>query len=451
MGQRVGSMVFLGFFLAAILTGCAASPAPVTPGPAGTTAPIAATVPASPTGGPAATPTRPAASPAAAAQPSPTQPPATAAAASTAQPGGPTSPVAAALVEVTPTAFAAPRDCTDLGVFIADITAPDGTLYDPGQAFVKTWRIQNVGTCAWDPGYRLVFAGGDQMNGPLENSLPALQPGESGEVSVALVAPPRGGQQVGYWKLRNPAGQEFGMGLPPKIPLWVNVNVAFFPLSNGAGPQLISYPLQDAAPCSPQDSGQDQPPAPDQPAAEDELQVVVLDEDPQDENAPDEGVEDENAQDQDAQEAGSQSSSAGSCSYQGSPAYLSQIVSLVNAARAQNGLTALALNSQLSAAAQLHSQDMGCKNYVDHTGSDGSTWFDRVRAQGYPGASSARENIYVGNPAFGGTAQGAFNWWMNSQVHRDNILFTSVTQIGVGYVFVNSSAYGGYYTLIVAR
>jgi uncharacterized protein YkwD len=93
---------------------------------------------------------------------------------------------------------------------------------------------------------------------------------------------------------------------------------------------------------------------------------------------------------------------------------------------------------------------MACNNFVDHSGSNGSSWYDRINAQGYV-FTSATENIYVGNPQFGGTTQGAFEWWMNSQIHRDNILAGKMTDIGVGYVFNADSEYGGYYTVNFAR
>lgn len=138
------------------------------------------------------------------------------------------------------------------------------------------------------------------------------------------------------------------------------------------------------------------------------------------------------------------------CAIQFDSDYESQILTLINQARATNGLTTVSMNSQLSAAALAHSTDMACNGFVDHVGSDGSTWLDRVAEQGYANAALARENIYVGDPAFGGTAQGAFEWWMNSQVHRDNILYTQVREIGIAYVYLPGSAFGGYYTLVLA-
>ena len=143
-------------------------------------------------------------------------------------------------------------------------------------------------------------------------------------------------------------------------------------------------------------------------------------------------------------------SSTAACQITRKNDYEQEILGLINQARADAGLNPLALQDQLSAAALAHSTDMACKDFVDHTGSDGSTWKSRVKGQGYVDAYVS-ENIYVGNPDFGGTAQGAFDWWMNSQVHRDNILSPKVSEMGIGYAFNPSSTYGGYFTVDFAR
>ena len=127
-----------------------------------------------------------------------------------------------------------------------------------------------------------------------------------------------------------------------------------------------------------------------------------------------------------------------------------QILEMINNARAQNNIYPLTLNRKLSAAAYMHSKDMACNNYVDHTGSDGSTWYTRIQAEKYT-YSYASENIYVGSPDFGGTPQGAFTWWMNDEIHRDNILSIKVSDIGIGYAFYTNSSYGGYYTVDFAK
>ena len=130
--------------------------------------------------------------------------------------------------------------------------------------------------------------------------------------------------------------------------------------------------------------------------------------------------------------------------------YEAQILTLINQARADHGLAALTLQAPLTAAARGHSQDMACNDFVDHTGSDGSSWYNRIQAQNY-NYSYASENIYVGDPDFGGDAQGAFTWWMNSDVHRANILNPKVTSIGIGYAYYAGSTYKGYYTVDFAR
>jgi uncharacterized protein YkwD len=122
------------------------------------------------------------------------------------------------------------------------------------------------------------------------------------------------------------------------------------------------------------------------------------------------------------------------------------MLSLINQARADNDLQPVFLQSQLSAAALKHSIDMACNQIVDHHGSNGSTWYSRVESEGYANPRSARENIKVGT-----NVQDSFNWWMGSQIHRENILFPSVTEAGIGYVFVPGSPYGSYFTLVLAR
>lgn len=146
---------------------------------------------------------------------------------------------------------------------------------------------------------------------------------------------------------------------------------------------------------------------------------------------------------------GAQSAISGTCPSERNAEYINQILALLNGARESDGRPPLTLNATLSQAADAHSEDMACRDFVDHTGSDGSNWFGRIRAQGYS-YSRATENIYVGNPDFGGTPQGAFNWWMSSQVHRDNILDPLVSEVGIGYVYNPNSTYRGYYTLVFA-
>ncbi len=126
-----------------------------------------------------------------------------------------------------------------------------------------------------------------------------------------------------------------------------------------------------------------------------------------------------------------------------------QVVELVNAERVALGLAAYSVDGRLRAAARVHAADMACNHFTSHTGSDGSSVRDRVEAQGYAW-SWIGENYYVtGNTQNG--ARVAFDWWMNSTPHRNNLLSPNYTQFGVGYVYDVASDYGGYFVVVFAR
>ena len=90
---------------------------------------------------------------------------------------------------------------------------------------------------------------------------------------------------------------------------------------------------------------------------------------------------------------------------------------------------------------------MACNNFFSHTGSDGSNVGQRVNAQGYLW-SWVGENIFAGGSA---TPQSAFDWWMNSDLHRANLLHANFTEIGIGYIYEANSLYKGYFTAVFAR
>ncbi|MBC7228016.1 MAG: hypothetical protein H5T61_12435, partial [Thermoflexales bacterium] len=62
--------------------------------------------------------------------------------------------------EVTPMEPTTAAGCTLGARWVADVTVPDNTAFAPGIPFVKTWRVRNSGTCAWEPGTKLVFISG---------------------------------------------------------------------------------------------------------------------------------------------------------------------------------------------------------------------------------------------------------------------------------------------------
>jgi hypothetical protein len=98
----------------------------------------------------------------------------------------------------------------DNSAYVADVTIPDNTRLDPGKVFIKTWLMQNTGTCPWTPGYKITFVDGEPMNGA-DNLINMPVPvGNQVKVSVSLVAPGEAGDFYGRWQLKNESGQKFG-------------------------------------------------------------------------------------------------------------------------------------------------------------------------------------------------------------------------------------------------
>ncbi len=124
---------------------------------------------------------------------------------------------------------------------------------------------------------------------------------------------------------------------------------------------------------------------------------------------------------------------------QGLAAYLFE---QINALRQSVGLPPYLYNVHLATAAQAHSDDMAAQQYVTHQGSDGLTARERALAAGYPAGGVASENIYGGM----GGPESAFNWWLESPVHYEQLTATYFAEIGIGV------ATGGdgwaYYTLV---
>ena len=128
------------------------------------------------------------------------------------------------------------------------------------------------------------------------------------------------------------------------------------------------------------------------------------------------------------------------CEYSENAGYVQQLVSLINEARTDAQLPALAVDAQLTAAAQKHSLDMACGNFLSHTGSNGSWIGDRLAAAGYI-TYTYEEIIAIGAP------QDAMNQWRNSPSHWESVLNPVMKEIGVGYVYSEASQFGGYFTV----
>jgi len=115
-----------------------------------------------------------------------------------------------------------PPTCLDSMTFVRDINLDDENLtvfpeVSPGEAFQKGWQIQNTGTCTWNETTFIKFVRGNvpaaQMEGQPTAISGTVEPGETYDLYVNLVAPQQAGQFVGYWQMHNAEGVPFGQTL----------------------------------------------------------------------------------------------------------------------------------------------------------------------------------------------------------------------------------------------
>ena len=116
------------------------------------------------------------------------------------------TPAATSTPKTPPTAT--PKPCNQ-AAFVSE-TVPDNTKFSPSTEFTKSWRLKNIGTCTWNPNYKLVFVSGDHMSGPDYVKLDDyVAPGEKIDILVDLKSPSKAGTFTGYWKLQANDGFKF--------------------------------------------------------------------------------------------------------------------------------------------------------------------------------------------------------------------------------------------------
>lgn len=116
-------------------------------------------------------------------------------------------------------------DQAEAGVPI-DVTIPDDTSMAPGQVYTKVWRLRNAGTCTWSKNYSFAVFSGEPMSAPNSVPLPKqVEPGQTVDISVDLVAPTSQGTYQGNWKFKNAQGAWFGIGPGGNSPFWVRIVV----------------------------------------------------------------------------------------------------------------------------------------------------------------------------------------------------------------------------------
>lgn len=120
------------------------------------------------------------------------------------------SPTLGGLPGVFSTSTSSAASTCDNSVYISDVTIPDGTTIAPNQAFTKTWRVSNTGTCTWTAAYQIILIAGDAINGKATAIGQIVAPGQSADISVAMTTPATAGALKGTWRLQNDKSQPFG-------------------------------------------------------------------------------------------------------------------------------------------------------------------------------------------------------------------------------------------------
>ena len=141
--------------------------------------------------------------------PTPTASP-TAAATVTVLPS-PTPYLATSTPEVTPTPTIPPTQpnltvAADQASFVRE-NYPDNSVLKPGEKFVKTFEIKNIGSIPWTNAYSFVLDPAHQneiLGSPSQINLPReTPPGGVVSLSIPLIAPTTPGTYTIYWTLKN--------------------------------------------------------------------------------------------------------------------------------------------------------------------------------------------------------------------------------------------------------
>lgn len=123
----------------------------------------------------------------------------------------------------------------------------------------------------------------------------------------------------------------------------------------------------------------------------------------------------------------------------------SSLLSYTNKERTSRSVGALAINSELSVAAQNKANDMATRDYWSHVTPDGKQPWSFIVAAGYE-YQAAGENLAYGFSTSSETVTG----WMNSPDHRANILNSSYSEVGFGIANAADYQGDGPQTIVVA-
>jgi hypothetical protein len=103
--------------------------------------------------------------------------------------------------------------------FMAHVTLPYAPPYNPGDHFIKTWRVKNTGSCDWPRGFKIMFISGDRFGANTIEIGQKVITGAVTEISLNMTAPRLTGVVSSNWQLATDIGKPFGSVLSVFITL----------------------------------------------------------------------------------------------------------------------------------------------------------------------------------------------------------------------------------------
>ena len=127
------------------------------------------------------------------------------------------------------------------------------------------------------------------------------------------------------------------------------------------------------------------------------------------------------------------------------PLDLNLALSDLNNYRMNNGLQPVTLNNKLISSSKKHAYDMANNGMVEHVGTDGSKFTERMESFGYNYTTSG-ENIAGGQSAW----PTVFADWQESPGHNSTLLMPDATEFGIALVYDSSTRYNYYWAMLMA-
>lgn len=117
--------------------------------------------------------------------------------------------------------------CQNKGWVTQEGLLPAGAQVTAGERAVKSWKIENIGTCSWTAAYKLAPLDANGVVNieaavPIEAVIPS---GESAQLAVELTVPTQLGRWRQRWVLLDDKNNPFGVGLAEERPLTLDLTV----------------------------------------------------------------------------------------------------------------------------------------------------------------------------------------------------------------------------------